>query len=214
MVSSDIAEAVLVAVVGVMLIEGLWLSFLTFNLHRKKVREREEKAQTERQEAEAEKNTRIEDIFLLHRSGLLLKHYTRRLRPNVDSDVLSGMLVAVQDFVKDSFRGEKGQLNEIRFGEIRIVIMEGKWTILAAVVRGARPYDIQPELGSALRGLQAKYEDPLIGWDGTMEPSKDVDRIMGDLIEGKYRGGAPEQRAARENPPWTGLSQTRLGALY
>src|SRR3989454_4447539 len=191
MVSSDIAEAVLVAVVGVMLIEGLWLSFLTFNLHRKKVREREEKAQTERQEAEAEKNTRIEDIFLLHRSGLLLKHYTRRLRPNVDSDVLSGMLVAVQDFIKDSFRGEKGGLNEIRFGEIRIVVIEGKWTILAAVVRGSRPFDIQPELRAALTELEVKYEDPLTDWDGTMEQIADVDLIMDALIEGKYRGRPP-----------------------
>jgi len=201
MVGSDIAEAVLVAVVGIMLIEGLWLSFLTYNLHRKKVREEEKKAADDTAKADAEKNTAIEDIFLLHRSGLLLKHYTRRLRPNVDSDVLSGMLVAVQDFVKDSFRGEKGQLNEIRFGEIRIVIIEGKWTIMAAVVRGARPYDIQPELGSALRDLEVKYEDPLIDWDGTMDQIKDVDRIMGDLIEGKYRGGTPAQRAAVEVPP-------------
>jgi len=201
MVGSDIAEAVLIAVVGIMLIEGLWLSFLTYNLHRKKVREKEQKDADDYAKADAEKNTAIEDIFLLHRSGLLLKHYTRRLRPNVDSDVLSGMLVAVQDFVKDSFRGEKGQLNEIRFGEIRIVIMEGKWTIMAAVVRGARPYDIQPELGSALRDLEAKYEDPLIDWDGTMDQIKDVDRIMGDLIEGKYRGGTPAQRATVEVPP-------------
>jgi hypothetical protein len=201
MVSSDIAEAVLIAVVGIMLIEGLWLSFLTFNLHRKKVREQEEKAEGDRQKAEAEKNTRIEDIFLLHRSGLLLKHYTRRLRPNVDSDVLSGMLVAVQDFVKDSFRGEKGQLNEIRFGEIRIVIIEGKWTILAAVVRGARPYDIQPELSVALTDLETKYEDPLIDWDGTMDEIADVDRIMGDLIEGKYHGTKSATPPAVEVPP-------------
>ncbi len=203
MVSADIAEAVLVAVVGIMMIEGLWLSFLTYNLHRKKVREREEKEAGERLTAEAEKNTSIEDIFLLHRSGLLLKHYTRRLRPNVDSDVLSGMLVAVQDFVKDSFREEKGQLNEIRFGEIRIVIIEGKWTILAAVVRGVRPYDIQPELSSALTDLEAKYEDPLIDWDGTMDQIEDVDRIMSDLIEGQYRGrGAkPALRPTVEVPP-------------
>lgn len=201
MVASDIAEAVLVAVVGIMLIEGLWLSFLTYNLHRKKVREQEQKAAGDREKADAERNTRIEDIFLLHRSGLLLKHYTRRLRPNVDSDVLSGMLVAVQDFVKDSFRGEKGQLNEIRFGEIRIVIIEGKWTILAAVVRGARPYDIQPELSSALTDLEAKYEDPLIDWDGTMDQIAEVDQIMGDLIEGKYRGRTPAARTTLEVPP-------------
>jgi len=203
MVSAELAEAVLIAVVGIMMIEGLWLSFLTYNLHRKKVREREEKEAGDREKAEAEKNTSIEDIFLLHRSGLLLKHYTRRLRPNVDSDVLSGMLVAVQDFVKDSFREEKGQLNEIRFGEIRIVIIEGKWTILAAVVRGARPYDIHPELSYALTDLEAKYEDPLIDWDGTMDQIQDVDRIMGDLIEGKYRGrgATPAPLPTVEVPP-------------
>jgi len=188
MVSTDIAEAILIAVIGVMVIQGLWLSFLTYNLYRRKMREREAKAERERVRVEAERSTLIEDIFLLHRSGLLLKHYTRRLRPNVDSDVLSGMLVAVQDFIKDSFRGEKGQLNEIRFGEIRIVIMEGKWTILAAVVRGARPFDIQPELGVALADLEAKYEDPLIDWDGTMDQIGGVDKIMGDLIDGRYRG--------------------------
>ncbi len=198
MVSTDLAEAILVAVIGVMLIQGLWLSFLTYNLYRRKVREREASAEREKERVEAERSTVIEDIFLLHRSGLLLKHYTRRLRPNVDSDVLSGMLVAVQDFIKDSFRGEKGQLNEIRFGEIRIVIMEGKWTILAAVVRGVRPFDIQPELGVALSDLEAKYEDPLIDWDGTMDQIGDVDKIMNDLIEGRYRG-----RVASPPPPVT-----------
>jgi hypothetical protein len=188
MVSPESAESILVAVVGIMLIQGLWLSYLTYTLHRKKVRAREQKEAETREKAEAQRNTAIEDVFLLHRSGLLLKHYTRRLRPNVDSDVLSGMLVAVQDFIKDSFRGEKGGLNEIRFGEIRIVIVEGKWTILAAVVRGARPFDIQPELGAALTDLETKYADPLIDWDGTMDQITDVDGIMGELLEGKYRG--------------------------
>ena len=194
MVSSDIAEAVLIAVVGIILVEGLWLAFLTYNLHRKKVQERTEREEKENERVDAERNTLIEDIFLLHRSGLLLKHYTRRLRPNVDSDVLSGMLVAVQDFVKDSFRGEKGQLNEIRFGEIRIVIMEGKWTILAAVVRGARPFDIRPELTAALADLETKYEDPLTDWDGTMDQIEDVDKLMSALIEGRYRGRTPALR--------------------
>src|SRR2546422_11572427 len=191
MVAPDTADAILVGVIGVLLIQGLWLAFLTFTLHRKKVEAKAQKDAAEKEKADAERNTAIEDIFLLHRSGLLLKHYTRRLRPNVDSDVLSGMLVAVQEFIKDSFRGEKGGLNEIRFGEIRIVVMEGKWTILAAVVRGARPFDIQPQLGVALTDLEAKYEDPLIDWDGTMDQIADVDRIMQDLIEGKYRGRKP-----------------------
>ena len=191
MVSSDIAEAVLIAVVGIMMIEGLWLSFLTYNLHRKKVREREEKEAGEREKADAERNTSIEDIFLLHRSGLLLKHYTRRLRPNMDSDVLSGMIVAVQEFIKDSFRGEAGSLDEIRFGDLRIQLIEGKWTILAGLVRGAAPPDYTAQMRAALRDLESRYEDLLIDWDGTMDRIPEVDRIMTRLVEGGYRAETP-----------------------
>src|SRR5439155_988995 len=37
----------------------------------------------------------VEDVFLLnHRDGVLIKHETRRLRPDVDTDILSGMLTA------------------------------------------------------------------------------------------------------------------------
>ncbi len=129
----------------------------------------------------------IEDVFLLHRSGLLLKHYTRRLRPNMDSDVLSGMLVAVQEFIKDSFRGEGGALDEIRFGEMRIKVLEGRWTIIAALLRGEATEAHKRQMQSALRDLEARYQDLLIDWDGTMDRIPEVDRIMQRLIDGGYR---------------------------
>jgi len=129
----------------------------------------------------------IEDVFLLHRSGLLLKHYTRRLRPNMDSDVLSGMLVAVQEFIKDSFRGEGGRLDEIRFGEMRIKVLEGKWTLIAALVRGEATEDHKSQMHSALKDLETRYEDLLIDWDGTMDRIPEVDRIMMRLVDGGYR---------------------------
>ena len=129
----------------------------------------------------------IEDVMLLHRSGLLLKHYTRRLRPNMDSDVLSGMLVAVQEFIKDSFRGEGGALDEIRFGEMRIKVLEGKWTIIAALLRGEATEDHKAQMRAALRDLETRYEDLLIDWDGTMDRIPEVDRIMTRLIDGGYK---------------------------
>jgi len=129
----------------------------------------------------------MEDVFLLHRSGLLLKHYTRRLRPNMDSDVLSGMLVAVQEFIKDSFRGEGGTLDEIRFGEMRIKVLEGKWTIIASLVRGEATEAHRTQMRAALKDLETRYEDLLIDWDGTMDRIPEVDRIMQRLIDGGYR---------------------------
>jgi len=130
----------------------------------------------------------LQDVFLLHRSGLLLKHYTRRLRPNMDSDVLSGMLVAVQEFIKDSFRGEAGSLDEIRFiGGMAIKVLEGKWTIIAAVVQGESGAAHTRQMQAALKDLEARYEDLLIDWDGTMDRIPEVDRIMQRLIDGGYQ---------------------------
>jgi OOP family OmpA-OmpF porin len=133
----------------------------------------------------------LQDIFLLHRSGLLLKHYTRRVRPTMDSDVMSGMLVAVQEFIKDSLG--KG-LREIRLvGGGGIKVLEGKWTIIAAVVDGDSGTEHTAQMQAALKDLEARYEDLLIDWDGTMDQIPEVDRIMRRLIDGGYEQAAMAQ---------------------
>src|SRR5205807_3085540 len=80
----------------------------------------------------------IEDVFLLnHRDGILIKHETRRLRPDVDTDILTGMLTAVQQFVKDALRGDDyADLNEMTVGHMHILIGRGKWLVLAARIEG------------------------------------------------------------------------------
>src|SRR3989454_8428027 len=83
----------------------------------------------------------LEDVFLLnHKDGLLIKHETRRLRPDVDTDILSGMLTAVQAFVKDALRGgDYAHLNEMTVGHMHILIGRGKWLLLPARDRRGRP---------------------------------------------------------------------------
>ncbi len=196
-----IEEAALYAIIGLTVAQGLWLAYLTFRMEKRATTEREHAVAEATARLIQERETVLEDVFLLHRSGLLLKHYTRRLRPNIDSDVLSGMLVAVQDFVKDSFRGEGGGLNEISFGDLRIVVAEGKWTIIAAVVRGRYPTNIQPELLAAIQDLESKHEDLLLEWDGTMDHIPEVDAILTDLVEGRYRGRLPGAGAAAPKVP-------------
>lgn len=186
MIPSDLVDALVVVLVGYSIFQGLWLLLLTRKVHHHMRAQEALAAQRLLEHAEAEKNTSIEDIFLLHRSGLLLKHYTKRMRPNVDSDVLSGMLVAVQEFIKDSFRGEKGPLNEIRFGDVSIVVLEGRWTIVACLVRGERVTDIQPQIAAAMHEVEDKYGDLLMNWDGTLDAAPEVDVIMRRLISGGY----------------------------
>ena len=188
MITPDLVELLVVVLIVYSVIQGLWLLVLTRRV-RKHMRAQEAlAAKAVHDQEEEERNTSIEDVFLLHRSGLLLKHYTRRMRPNVDSDVLSGMLVAVQEFIKDSFKGERGALNEIKFGEVTIVLLEGKWTIVACLVRGKRLTDLQPEIAAAMQEVELKYGDLLMNWDGTLDAVPEVDEIMRRLISGGYKG--------------------------
>lgn len=174
-------DALGIAVVGIFAIQGMWLAFLTFMMYR---RRRTQEAKLRRW---MEKPTIVDEIFLLHRSGLLMKHYTRRLKPDLDTDILSAMLVAVQEFVKDSFRGEKGTLDELKFGELRIIIARGKNTLLASVVHGEHPEDVVPQLRMALEDVEKKHGRTLEKWNGTDQEIHGVDSIMKDLIKGEYR---------------------------
>lgn len=201
MAAEEVAQWTLYAVVGLVIAQGLWLAFLTFRMEKRAAAERAKAVVEATARVAEERDTVLEDVFLLHRSGLLLKHFTRRLRPNIDHDVLSGMLVAVQDFVKDSFRGEGGSLNEIRFGDLRIVVVEGKWTIIAAVVRGRYPMNIQPEMLAAIQDLESKHEDLFFEWDGTTDNLPEVEAMMTDLVEGRYRGRLPGAGAAPAKLP-------------
>jgi len=139
------------------------------------------------------RRTVIDEVFLLHRDGLLIKHYTRRMRPDVDSDILSGMLIAVQNFVNESFIGssglqKEGQLDELRFGEFKLVIERGKFVIVAAVLSGDPTNRVKSEVQAAIRDLEAELGSKLDGWTGEMRNVEGADRYMQDLIAGRYRG--------------------------
>lgn len=135
----------------------------------------------------------IDEVFLLHKDGLLIKHYTRRVRPDVDSDILSGMLIAVQNFVNESFIGSEGlqregQLDELRFGDFKIVIERGTWVIVAAVLSGDPTNRVKDEVKAAIQDLEAALGTTLEGWTGEMKSVEGADRFIQDLIAGRYHG--------------------------
>src|SRR5256712_3509120 len=112
----------------------------------------------------------IEDVFLLNaKDGLLIKHETRRLRPDVDTDILSGMLTAVQAFVKDALRGDDlGELNEMTVGQMHILIGRGKWLVLAARIEGDGTESWAEEIQTCTPDSEDPHRDQLEGWDGDM----------------------------------------------
>ncbi len=47
-------------------------------------------------------STGISELFIITKGGILIRHYSDTLRTDLDRDILSGMLVAVQEFVKQT----------------------------------------------------------------------------------------------------------------
>lgn len=132
------------------------------------------------------RKTAIDEVFFLHRSGELIRHYTRRMKPDVDSDILSGMLVAVQDFVSDTFKFRKGELNQLKFGEYQIAIIRCKNAILAAVTAGPEPKKLESQLREVCKEIEIKLGDKLEKWSGMPDELSDADEILKKLVIDRY----------------------------
>src|SRR3989441_897439 len=101
----------------------------------------------------------LEDVFLLnHKDGLLIKHETRRLRPDVGTDILSGMLTAVPAVVEDALRGDDyADPNEKTGGHMHILIRRGKWLRLAGPDRRGRAPRRDPPNEAGSQGNEKQH---------------------------------------------------------
>ena len=132
--------------------------------------------------------TIIDEIFLMTPTGLLLKHYTRRLRPDQDENIMAGMLTAVQNFIKESFDEHGGKLKEIRFENYDILISHSKNIVVAAIISTAKPEKLRTQLKLVTEELEHRFGDKLTAWSGDKNEIGGVDNVMKQLISGKYRG--------------------------
>lgn len=131
--------------------------------------------------------TIVDEVFLMTPSGNLLKHYTRRLRPDQDEDILAGMLTAVQNFVRESFDEAGGKLNEIRFENYDILISHSKNIVIAAIISTKKPERLRVQLKTATDDLEAQYGEMISHWSGDKKELGDVDLLMKKFLSGKYR---------------------------
>jgi hypothetical protein len=131
--------------------------------------------------------TVVDEVFLMTPTGLLLKHYTRRLRPDQDADILAGMLTAVQNFVKDSFDEAGGKLSEIRFENYDILISHAKNVVVVAVISTKKPEKLRSQLKNATEDLERQYGERFSHWDGNKAELANIDVLLGKFLAGKYK---------------------------
>jgi len=126
--------------------------------------------------------TLVDEVFVMTPSGMLLKHYTRRLRPDQDENILAGMLTAVQNFIKDSFDEVGGRLREIRFENYDIMISYSDNVVLAAVISTKHPQKLMERLTSITNEIERVYGHKLKDWTGDLSELRHLDLIMKRLL--------------------------------
>ena len=63
---------------------------------------------------------KVEELYLIYKDGRLLRNVSA-VEVKTDTDIMSGMLTAINDFVQDSFQTE-GDLGSIDYGNNKIIL--------------------------------------------------------------------------------------------
>src|SRR5208337_4832300 len=102
---------------------------------------------------------RVEQVFLIHKkTGLPLCHVVAPAVAMEDPSLVSGMLSAIQDFVRDSFHSPQGQsIEKLQVGELEVWIEDGPQAVIAAVIRGMAPPAYRNELVETAERIHRKF---------------------------------------------------------
>jgi len=129
---------------------------------------------------------KIEDIFLITNSGILLAHKTKELRPDIDDTILSGMLTAIQDFIKDAFKDKtKFGLKRLDFGDSEIHLKRGNGFFIAVVLSGDgnKPANLEKRLDKTASEIEAKYGKILSKWSGNLNQVRGIKDQLDGLLK-------------------------------
>ena len=128
---------------------------------------------------------RVEQAFLIHaKSGLLLAHATEPGLKVRDAALISGMLTAIQDFVRDAFRpGEGATLRTFSVGEHTVQVESGPLARLALVIRGEAPVDVLRRQQLALESIHLQYANALSEFTGDSREFQSARVLLDECLE-------------------------------
>ena len=144
-------------------------------------------------------NYRTDEIFVIQRnSGLLIEHlltdHAEKRGNDSDANLVSGMLIAIREFVEDSFSiseeqsdvasvrlseteetdqkidaprdEESAELGRFTFGGRQVYLESGPEVIVAVVIEGSPPAEFQRELQDIVADLHGDFGDTLRAYEG------------------------------------------------
>ncbi|MGI8431227.1 MAG: OmpA family protein, partial [Chthoniobacterales bacterium] len=153
---------------------------------------------------------RVEQVFLIHRAtSLALLHVSADPALSRDSDMVAGMLSAIQDFARDSFQtGADSNLDEFRMGELQVWIAPGQSAYLAAVIRGNPSRELRTTLEDAIDSIHTLKGSTLANFDGDPAVFESLRPELENCLRAQYA-----EKKAKSRPTRAWFLLTLLAAL-
>jgi OOP family OmpA-OmpF porin len=141
---------------------------------------------------------RVEQVFLIHReTGLLLGHLASGDGVVQDADLVSGMLTAIQDFVRDSFGPRKSdELEVMQVGEFKLWLQHGPLALLAAVVSGQPPPELRQVFARELEAIHQELALALQPFEGDAASLAGAEPHLRECLRGARKASAKTSYAA------------------
>lgn len=125
---------------------------------------------------------RVEQVFLIHReTSLLLSHVTAQDALTQDADLVSSMMSALQDWVRDSFHVEYDDaLKSISIGDFTVWVEAGPTAVLALAIRGTPPESLRTTMRETLEMI---HQDAGAALDAFSGDASEFDSLEPTLSE-------------------------------
>jgi hypothetical protein len=121
---------------------------------------------------------------------MLIRHWSRTNGTAHDSDIMSGMLIVLQEFVRDTWKSHQNEdalLEQLRFGDQRVILARGAYAVLAAVVEGRYLNGLPRKLQRTVQEFERSNADRLADWNGNVDVFPSVDLIAEQFLHGRAR---------------------------
>ncbi len=145
----------------------------------------------------------VEQVFLVHKeTGLLLHSIANEQAESNDPELVSSMLTAIQDFVRDSFnRSETSELERIEMGGLSIQLCSGPHAIIALAVRGNADESVFSIAEETLEKIHLDFSGKLADFRGDRAVFAATDNILKSCLVSEHIEG----EEGSKKRPWLAL---------
>lgn len=143
----------------------------------------------------------IQAVFLIHKgSGLVISEVQPSDQQHLESEMVAGMLTAIRSFVNDVIAQSGGvsEIDEIDYGDSKIILEVAGYCYLAAVTKGEPPKSFMQKIRNTLSFIVQRHGKPIELFDG--DPTNVPEEIH-QLLQALTKLSRSSTEGQKRQPP-------------